>query len=358
MKSAALAGAASLAAGENAAAAPEAERRLRIGTIGVGQYSFTTYCWSDIIEPGREANNPKRGTFGTQFLNMDFTHVWDVNPESAQKFADRMGATAVKRYDDMVGRVDGVLFGGLFEVPWQHRLARPYVEAGIPVYLSRPFAHCLRDIDEILDCAAKHNTPILATAKFEHYKEAPALKNKLKRIGPIRCVQATCNTRDYPIHFHLQFMMLKILGYDVEKVSLITDDDRRNNYLLETCLFKGWENQPPFTCAMQGCANPDSFTITIFGSEATVGASMVRSPHWQDSLLFRYAPQVIEMQRTFEGNLYEPLDNIRKKTAVFLAGYKSFLEHGGAPVDVASLPVDWKARPFEPNWIDESIFRR
>jgi len=357
LKGAALAGTAALAGG-GADAVPSGNRRLRIGCIGVGRYSFISYCWSDIIEPDKEANNPKRGTFGTPLLNMDITHCWDVNPEAARKFAERMDATVVETYDGMVGKVDGVIFGGLYEVPWQHKLARPYIEAGIPVYLSRPFAFCLRDIDEVLDLAAKHNTPIMATAKFEHYNEAPALKAKLKSIGTIRCVHATCHTRDYPVHFHLQFMMLKILGYDVEKVAVITDDLMKNNYLSDTYLFRGWEGQPPFTCVMQGCVNPDSFTVTIFGSEATVSASMVRSPHWRDSLLFRYAPQVIDMQRTFEGENYEPLDNIRKKTAIFLAGYKSFLEHGGAPVEVARLPVDWKAPPVMPGWIDERIFRK
>ena len=95
-----------------------------------------------------------------------FSYCWDVKPEMAQKFAARMGGTAVKTYDGMVGKVDGILFGGLYEVPWHHKLARPYIEAGIPVYLSRPFAFSLRDIDDILELAAKHNTPIMATAKF------------------------------------------------------------------------------------------------------------------------------------------------------------------------------------------------
>ena len=358
MKSVAFGGAALLAKENRVESAPLLSRKLRIGAMGVGEYSFMSYCWSDIIEPDKEANNPKRRTIGTPFLNMDITHVWDVNPESARKFADRMGATVVKNYDDMVGKVDGIILGGFYEVPWQHKLARPYIEAGIPTYLSRPFAYSLRDIDEILDCAAKHNTPILATAKFEHYNEAPALKSKLKNIGRINCVHATCNTRDYPIHFHLQFMILKILGYDVRQVSVITDDDLRNNYLQNTFLFNGWEDQPPFVCSLQGASNQDSFTITVVGSEATVSASMLRSPDWQDSLLFRYAPQVIDMQRTFEGKLYEPLDNIRKKTAIFLAGYRSYLELGGAPVDVATLPVDWRARPIKPDWIDESMFKR
>ena len=153
-------------------------------------------------------------------------------------------------------------------------------------------------------------------------------------------------------------MMLKILGYDVDTVALMTDDPMRNNYLQQTYLYKGWDGQKPFLCSMQGAATKDSFQITIVGSENTTSASMVRSPHWQDSLLFRYAPQVIDMQRTFEGHLYEPLENIRKKTEIFLTAYYSHLERGGAPVKVGTAPVDWKAPLPMPGWIDESIFKK
>jgi predicted dehydrogenase len=356
IKGAAVLGAASLAADREAEAAPSYGKKLKIGAIGNGEYSFMTYCWSDIIEPDKEPNG-KRGTLRTPFLNMDITHVWDVNPEAAQKFAARMDATAVKNYDDMVGKVDGIIFGGYYEVPWQHRIARPYIEAGIPVYLSRPFAFRLRDIDEVLELAAKHNTPILATAKHEHYNEAPALKAKLKNIGTIQSVQATCWTRDYSIHFHTKFMLLKIFGYDIDSVSVITDKDIGNKYLQDTTLYKGWDGQPPFLCSLHGVTNKDSLSVTIYGSENTISACMLRSPDWQDSLLFRYAPQIIEMQRTFEGNLYEPLDNIRKKTQVFLAGYYSFIERGGAPVSLDEVPLDWSAPHPKPNWVDESIFK-
>ncbi len=125
---------------------------------------------------------------------------------TAQKFATRLGATAVAKYDDMVGRVDGVIFGGYWEDPWHHLLARPYLEA-------------------------KHSTAIMATAKHEHYNEVPALRSRIKNVGQIQCVQATCNSTDFPMHLHTQFMLMGILGYDVEKVSLITDSVTRNNFM-------------------------------------------------------------------------------------------------------------------------------
>jgi hypothetical protein len=62
------------------------------------------------------------------------------------------------------------------------------------------------------------------------------------------------------------------------------------------------------------------------------------------------------MQRTFEGKIYQPFDVIRKKTQVFLAGYFSHQERGGAPVPVDSIAADWSPRHFKPGWIDERIF--
>lgn len=358
IKTAAVGAAAAAAVAGSAKPAEAAPaKRLKIGAACVGEYSFTSFCWSDIIAPDK-APNSNNGTIGTPFLNMDITHVWDVNPDAAKKFADRMGAVAVPKYDDMVGKVDGVIFGGYYEAPWQYLLARPYVAAGIPVYLSRPFAYRLRDIDELLNLAAKNNSAIIATAKHEHYHEAPALKSKLKSIGPIQCVQASCWTNDFAVHFHTKYMLLRIFGYDVEKVSVITDKETGNNYLQETYVFKGWEGQKPFLCSLQGVMNQDSFSIDIIGRDGRASATMVRSPDWKDSLLYRYAPQVIDMQRTFESKKsWQPLEEVRKKTEIFLTGYYSLKERGGAPVAVGSVSPDWTAPLPKPGWIDEKMFK-
>ena len=69
---------------------------------------------------------------------------------------------------------------------------------------------------------------------------------------------------------------------------------------------------------------------------------MLRGYDWEYMLLHRYAPQVIDMQRTFEGRNYEPYDTVRKKTEIFLTAYYSHLERGGAPVDVGTVPADWR----------------
>lgn len=337
----AVAGAATVLGAATAEAQQSPDRKLRIGVIGVGAMSFMTYCWSDIIE-GTKPGSP-RGNFGMPFLNMEITHVWDPDTRAAQAFADQLDITRVERFDDMLGRIDGLIFAGMVDVPYMKTLAKPYLEAGVPTYLSRPFAYSLRDIDEILESAAKGNTPIIATAKFEHYREIPALRNKLKNVGIIKMVQAAAHTVDYPMHFHIQFMMLKILGYDVKRVSLFYDHETQAKYVHETYLYPGNDVQPPYVCTIDGSEIPDSFHIRVVGDQGIETASMPRGyDTWQEDLLHRYAPQVIDMQRTFYGQNFEPYDIVRKKTEIFLTAFYSALERGGAPVDVGTVPADWR----------------
>ena len=335
------AGAASVLSTADAQTQSSPDRKLRIGVIGVGKWSFMTYCWSDIIEAMKPGS--PRGNFGTPFLNMEITHVWDPDRAAAQKFAEQLDITVVDKFDYMLGRIDGLIFGGMVDVPYMKTLAKPYLEAGVPTYLSRPFAYSLRDIDEILESAAKGGTPIIATAKFEHYREVSALRNKLKNVGTIKMVQAAAHTVDFPMHFHIQFMMLKILGYDVQRVSLFYDHETNANFVHETYLYPGNDEQPPYVCTIDGSRIPDSFHIRVVGDQGIESASMMRGHDtWEEDLLHRYAPQVIDMQRTFYGKNYEPYDIVRKKTEIYLTAFYSALERGGAPVDVGTVPADWR----------------
>ena len=352
LSSGAALGAASMFTGTPSASAavepPPFDRRLRIGVIGVGAMSFMTWSWSDII--GATKPGTQRGSYGMPFLNMDLTHIWDVNRQAAERFANGIGGMkVVDKFDDMLGEIDGLIFADMGDVGYMHLLAKPYLEAGVPTYINRPFAYSLKDIDDLLESAAKGgDTPIMATAKYEHYREVPAIKTKLRNIGQIKMVQAAGNTTDFPMHFHIQFMMMQILGFDVKQVSLFSDGLRRANYVHETYLYPGGNGQPPYVCSIDGGNIPDSFYIRVIGTEGVIDSSMERGyDSWEYDLLHRYAPQVIDMQRTFYGRNYEPYDIVRKKTEIYLTGFYSLLERGGAPVDVGTVPVDWRVETPE-----------
>ena len=257
----------------------------------------------------------------------------------------------MKKYDGMLGKVDGVVNGDLYNVPWQHKLLRPYIEAGVPVYLSRPWSSRLKDMDFMLDLAAKHNTPVCASATYEHYNEADNFKPRLKNVGEIEAVFATCGAGDRP-HFHIPYMMMKILGYNVEEVSLMTNDPKKPQYLQATYIYSASENQPPFALTMHG-SRAYVFSFTIVGKQGTERADMPGGSSWY----YRFVPQLVDIQKTMEGANYQPFDIVRKKFECVITEYYSHYERGGAPVKLGTVPQDWQLPPWKPGWYDDSDFK-
>lgn len=322
--------------------------KIRLGAFNVGEYTFWGY-WGDALS--------YESDIGAPLFNIEVTCCWDVNQKLSRDFADKYGCEPVESYDDMLGKVDAIAFGGFYEVPWQHRIAQPYIEAGLPVYLSRPFAYTLKDIDWVLELAAKHGSSIMATSVFEHFYQANYLKSRLPNLGEIQSVHGLCGSTEYPAHFHIQWFLYRIFGYDVDKVSLITDDEREAKYLQETILFKGNDEQPPFLASLHANTQTPHLQLTASGSKATESVEMNRSPEPKETLYHYFSPQMMDMQSHFMGQEYQPPDIIRKKTQIFLAAYYSHLEKNGAMVPLDIVPTDWSPRYFKDGWIDESMFK-
>ena len=327
--------------------APSDKRKIRVGALGVGEYNFWP-IWADVLA--------QDGPFTNGLLNMQVTHCWDVKPQLARQFADKYGCVSVDKYDGMIGQVDAIALGGFYEIPWQHRLAEPYLKTGVPAFLNRPFAYSLRGIDHILELAAKHNTPLMATSVQEHYYQASLLKERLANVGVIKSVHGIGNSTEYAGHFHVQWFILRALGYDVEQVALHTDDDRQLTYLQQTMLFKGGDGQPPYLASLHAADDIGHLYLKVIGDKGSETVTVDRSPNRIETLYHYFAPQLVDMQRTFEGHPCQPFDVIRKKTQIFLAGYYSHLEKNGALVMVDSVPTDWSPPPFIPDYVDESIF--
>ncbi|MFB3778690.1 MAG: hypothetical protein ACE141_13815 [Bryobacteraceae bacterium] len=326
-------------------AAPAASiEPMKLGVFGL-DYTFWG-IWADLLSP--------QGRYlGTSALRMRPTHVWDKNVKKAQDFAGRWGCEVVERYDGMVGKVDAVLNGDLNNVPWQHLLLRPYLEAGIPCFLQRHWADTLAHLDEMLDLAAKHGTPIMATVPFEHYSEADTSAGRLKNIGEIQSVFGTADVTDEP-HFHLPYLLMKILGYDVESVSMIADDVRKTGYLNINYVYPRTEKRRPFVASMHA-ARPDAFSFTVVGNQGTISAGMPAA----SSYFTRFFGQLVDIQKSFEKRVqYQPLDVIRKKYQCLQAAYYSKLERNSSPVKVGSVPADWPLPAWQPGWYDGSEFRR
>jgi hypothetical protein len=317
---------------------------MKLGVFGL---DFTFWSiWADLLSP--------QGRYlGTSALRMRPTHVWDKDTRKAQQFAARWGCEVVDRYDGMLGRVDAVLNGDLHNVPWQHLLLRPYLEAGVPCFLQRHWSDTIEHLDEMLDRAAKHSAPIMATVPFEHLPDTEGLVSELKTAGEVQGAFGTSDVADEP-HFHLPYMALKVLGYDVDWVSMTTDDVRRVGYLSINYGYPRTEARRPFVASLHA-GKPNVFSLTVVGAQGTIAADMPSTA----SYYTRFFDQLVDIQKSFEQKtLYQPADVIRRKYLCLQAAYYSHTERSGAPVKVGSVPAGWVLPAWRPDWYDGSEFAR
>jgi virulence factor len=81
-----------------------------------------------------------------------------------------LGVKLVERPEDMIGHVDGMLIesqeGG---VHWQR--ARPFLEAGLPCYIDKPFTCGVADARKIADLAAKKQVPVFSASSLRYAPE-------------------------------------------------------------------------------------------------------------------------------------------------------------------------------------------
>ena len=331
------AAAALMTTGVSSAAAPVAASIpvMKVGALGL-DYTFWD-IWANLLSPkGRYEQ--------TSLLRMRPAYVWDKDLKKAQDFADKWECEVVNRYDAMVGKVDAVMVGDLVLSPWQHLLLRPYIQAGIPSFLQRHWSDTLVHMDEMLDLAAKHSTPVMATVPFEHYDQASTAVRQLKAAGDVLGAFATADIPDEP-HFHIPYLMMKILGYDVDSISMSTDNVQKTGFLKVDYFYPAADTRKPFVLSMLG-AGTDLFSFNILGKQCNVTSSI---PAGSDSFT-RFFGQLMDIQKTFEKRaLYQPMEVMRKKFQCLQAAYYSKMVRNGAPVKIELVPADWAIPAWKPD---------
>src|SRR5438067_13562407 len=150
--------AASQLAGQSSA--PRAEP-FRIGCLNVHNYSHLLGLWAPLMNPRAEKKE-------IAFTGMRITHCWEIDPARSAEFAKMYQCEAVRNFDDMLGKVDGIISGGYYQYPWNHILHQPYLEAGLPNLINRPFASSLVKARKMIDTARKHGAAILCPSAYEY----------------------------------------------------------------------------------------------------------------------------------------------------------------------------------------------
>jgi len=310
------------------------DKLLRVGILTCGHGSHMS-IWGPLINPVDR---------GVRFTGMLMTHVWDINRADAENFAKKYGVEVVEDFDQMVGKVDAVILSDFNAVHVYKYLSRPYIEAGIPIFINRPFAFNLNDAREMLDLAKKHGTPIMCGSSFEYLREVQIIRNKIKDIEPITGYLVDNSMSDYATHgVHGIYFAYACVGGDVTRASYLTPDwTKPNGVVILEHRPREKDGETFYGCIQEISGAGTNAWIKVYGRGFIEQFAWWEGSRW-DRDIFLWLPMLHRMEYMFRtGEMPEPYENIYEKTQIFLAAFKSHIERNGSPVALSDVG-DWTA---------------
>jgi predicted dehydrogenase len=139
------------------------------------------------------------------------------------------GVELVERPEEMLGRVDAVLIesneGGV------HReRATPFIEAGMPVFIDKPFTTSTSDARALIDLAEQHGVPILSASALRFASDVVAIRedDSLGQVtgvdvhAPAKLHEANPGLFHYGVHG--VEMLYALLGTGCREVTCVYGD--------------------------------------------------------------------------------------------------------------------------------------
>lgn len=173
-------------------------------------------------------NLPAKDGSPSPFSDMQVTHIFGLDEaRTAQVARDGQITHIVQDPGEMMGKVDAVMavfrHGGLH---LQYTL--PFIQAGVPTWVDKPFAIGNEDARTMLEEAAKHGTLLTGGSTTRWIYDIQALKNAWRNGS--RAGRITTAVLNFPaeleneyggIYFygaHLAEMAMTAFGYDARSV--------------------------------------------------------------------------------------------------------------------------------------------
>lgn len=124
----------------------------------------------------------------------------EIMPERIGPYTEQLralGVEIVARPEELIGRVDGVLIESQEGAAHLHR-ARPFLEAGLPLFIDKPFANSVHDAMEIARLAGQHGAPVFSSSSLRFVPELVALLADPEALGAIHGAAAWTPAATHP----------------------------------------------------------------------------------------------------------------------------------------------------------------
>ena len=173
------------------------QKELRLAMLGMIEGNGHPYSWSAIVngyDPAEMAKCPYAGIpkyLGGQPLETvcipgaRVTHIWTDDPADAPTVAKAsLIEHVVARPEDVIGHVDAAIIA-TDDGDDHVRRARPFIEAGVPVFVDKPMATNVADLDQFLRWHLEGKT-ILSTSGMRYAPEIRQITERREQLGELR----------------------------------------------------------------------------------------------------------------------------------------------------------------------------
>jgi predicted dehydrogenase len=175
---------------------------IRLAMLGMVDGNGHPYSWSAIFNGyDREEmakcpyagipaylNKEPEESFGIDGARV--THIWTDDPEDAVKVAKAsLIPNIVKRPEDVIGQVDAVIIATDKGCEHVDR-CRPFVEAGLPVFIDKPLTDNEADLAVFSRWAAA-GKPIMSSSCMRYCKEFAPYRLSTRDLGDLRYISIT-----------------------------------------------------------------------------------------------------------------------------------------------------------------------
>lgn len=188
-------------------------KQLRLAMLGMIEGNGHPYSWSAIIngyDPVAMAECPYPGIIAylgqqplatMQIPGARVTHLWTDDSTDAPKVAAAsLIPNIVTQPEDVIGQVDAVIIS-TDDGDDHIRRARPFIEAGLPVFVDKPMATNIADLRQFVQWHQAGAT-ILSTSGMRYAPEMRLTAEQHTHLGDLRWITSfTCKTWErYGIH--------------------------------------------------------------------------------------------------------------------------------------------------------------
>ena len=280
----------------------EKAKSIRIGIIGAENSHTVGY--------GKMFNVDKK------FPGVEVKYVWGETEAFAKTAMEKGGIPAmVKDPKEMMGKIDALIVDHR-HAKYHLEAATPFVKAGVPTFIDKPFCYRVEEGKKFLEIARKAGTPVSSYSGLAHSANTFAIKERVKSMGDINQVVSIgpvdINSQWGGVFFygvHLVEPLMYIFGEDIVRARVTRTGDKAvgnlafANGMLATLIFT-----QAYKFEMYAETKKEIVPLTVDHEEAEPG---------------RAYTDMVEMFRSIRYDRPDTLESLQQKVAALTSEFTS-----------------------------------